>query len=89
MNKDNTYGVADCGFSFDDPRVQKALEISLEKGKYSTGLIQTYVGLGQPPVSLLTMWLEEHKIIGPYIGNRPRDLLIKSMEEAEKLLKNG
>lgn len=87
MNKDNNYGVADCGFSFDDPRVQKAIKISLEKGKYSTALIASAVGLGQPPVSLLTMWLEEHKIIGPYIGNKPRDLLIKSMEEAEKILR--
>lgn len=64
MNKDNIYGVENCGFSFDDPRVQKVLEISLEKGKYSTALIASIIELGQPPVSLLIVWLEEHKIIG-------------------------
>ena len=77
---------ADCGFSFNDSRVRKALEIALEKGKYSTSLVQVYVGLGQSTTSKLTIWLEKNKIISPSNGNRPRDLLIRDMADAEKIL---
>ena len=77
----------DCDLSIDSPVVRRAVEIALEKGKYGTGLIQTYLGLGNAYVAKMTKWLEEKGVIAPSSGNRPRDLLIKTMAEAEELLR--
>ena len=68
-----------------DPIVRKAVEISLNKGKFSTAMLQTYLGKGHGFVSGLAIWFEEIGVIGPQNGNKPRDLLISSMEEFDNL----
>ena len=68
-----------------DPVVRKAVEISLNKGKFSTAMLQTYLGKGHGFVSGLAIWFEEIGVIGPQNGNKPRDLLITSMEEFDNL----
>lgn len=68
-----------------DPIVRKAVEISLSKGKFSTAMLQTYLGKGHGFVSGLAIWFEEIGVIGPQNGNKPRDLLITSMEEFDNL----
>ena len=68
-----------------DPIVRKAVEISLSKGKFSTAMLQTYLGKGHGFVSGLAIWFEEIGVIGPQNGNKPRDLLISSMEEFDEL----
>lgn len=68
-----------------DPTVRKAVEISLSKGKFSTAMLQTYLGKGHGFVSGLAIWFEEIGVIGPQNGNKPRDLLISSMEEFDEL----
>ncbi len=68
-----------------DPIVRKAVEISLNKGKFSTAMLQTYLGKGHGFVSGLAIWFEEIGVIGPQNGNKPRDLLISSMEEFDQL----
>ena len=68
-----------------DPIVRKAVEISLNKGKFSTAMLQTYLGKGHGFVSGLAIWFEEIGVIGPQNGNKPRDLLISSMEEFDEL----
>ena len=80
-------GMGDLGRRFDpqDPVVRKAVEISLSKGKFSTAMLQTYLGKGHGFVSGLAIWFEEIGIIGPQNGNKPRDLLISSMEEFDEL----
>ncbi|MBQ3474316.1 type IV secretion system DNA-binding domain-containing protein [Candidatus Saccharibacteria bacterium] len=77
----------DLGRRFDpeDPIVRKAVEISLSKGKFSTAMLQTYLGKGHGFVSGLAIWFEEIGVIGPQNGNKPRDLLISSMEEFDQL----
>ena len=77
----------DLGRRFDpnDPVVRKAVEISLSKGKFSTAMLQTYLGKGHGFVSGLAIWFEEIGVIGPQNGNKPRDLLISSMEEFDQL----
>ena len=69
-----------------DPIVRKAVEISLSKGKFSTAMLQTYLGKGHGFVSGLAIWFEEIGVIGPQNGNKPRDLLISSMEEFDQLV---
>lgn len=68
-----------------DPLVRKAVEISLNKGKFSTAMLQTYLGKGHGFVSGLAIWFEEIGVIGPQNGNKPRDLLISSLEEFDAL----
>lgn len=77
----------DLGRRFDptDPIVRKAVEISLNKGKFSTAMLQTYLGKGHGFVSGLAIWFEEIGVIGPQNGNKPRELLISSMEEFDQL----
>ncbi len=80
-------GVGGLGRKFDpqDPIVRKAVEISLSKGKFSTAMLQTYLGKGHGFVSGLAIWFEEIGVIGPQNGNKPRELLISSMEEFDQL----
>ncbi len=80
-------GFGDLGRRFDptDPVVRKAVEISLAKGKFSTAMLQTYLGKGHGFVSGLAIWFEDIGVIGPANGNKPRDLLISSMEEFDNL----
>ena len=80
-------GFGDLGRKYDpnDPVVRKAVEITLAKGKFSTAMLQTYLGKGHGFVSGLAIWFEEINVIGPANGNKPRDVLISSMEEFDEL----
>lgn len=80
-------GMDGLGRKFDpnDPVVRKAVEISLSKGKFSTAMLQTYLGKGHGFVSGLAIWFEDIGVIGPQNGNKPRDILISSMEEFDQL----
>lgn len=79
--------IGDLGRKYDpnDPVVRKAVEISISKGKFSTAMLQTYLGKGHGFVSGLAIWFEEIGVIGPQNGNKPRDMLIKSMDEFDNL----
>ena len=72
-------------FDPQDPTVRQAVEITLNKGKFSTAMLQTYLGKGHGFVSGLAIWLEEIGVIGPQNGNKPRDVLISSMDEFDQL----
>lgn len=67
-----------------DPVVRRAVEISLQSGKFSTSNLQTYLGKGHGFVSGLAIWFTEIGIISEANGNKPRDLLISSMEEFDE-----
>lgn len=77
------------GRTFDpsDPIVRKAVEICLENGKFSTSMLQAKLDKGHGWVTNLEFWLEHLGVIGPMNGNKPRDLLIASMDEFDELTK--
>lgn len=79
--------IGDLGRKYDpnDPVVRKAVEISLAKGRFSTAMLQTYLGKGHGFVSGLAIWFEEIGVIGQANGNKPREVLISSMEEFDQL----
>ena len=85
----DTGGLGGDGFGrkFDptDPVVRKAVELSIAKGKFSTAMLQTYLGKGHGFVSGLAIWFEDIGVIGPQNGNKPRDVLITSMDEFDQL----
>lgn len=87
MGPDGGGSFGDLGRRYDpnDPVVRKAVEISLAKGKFSTAMLQTYLGKGHGFVSGLAIWFEEIGVIGPANGNKPRDLLIQSLEDFDNL----
>ena len=72
-------------FDPNDPVVRQAVEITLSKGKFSTAMLQTYLGKGHGFVSGLALWLEDIGAIGPQNGNKPRDVLISSMDEFDEM----
>ncbi|MBQ1540127.1 DNA translocase FtsK, partial [Candidatus Saccharibacteria bacterium] len=79
--------ISDLGRRYDpnDPTVRKAIEITLKQGKFSTASLQTWLGKGHGFVAGLAIWLEEIGVIGPQNGNKPREVLITSMEEFDQL----
>ncbi|MBQ9017294.1 hypothetical protein IJ103_03595 [Candidatus Saccharibacteria bacterium] len=79
--------IGDMGRRFDpnDPVVRKAVEITLSKGKFATAMLQTYLGKGHGFVSGLAIWFEEIGVIGEANGNKPREVLIHSMDEFDEL----
>lgn len=79
--------ISDLGRRYDpnDPIVRKAIEITLKQGKFSTASLQTWLGKGHGFVAGLAIWLEEIGVIGPQNGNKPREVLITSMEEFDQL----
>lgn len=83
--------IGDLGRRYDpnDPVVQKAIEITLKQGKFSTASLQTWLGKGHGFVSGLAIWLEEIGVIGPANGHKPREVLITTMEEFEQLANGG
>lgn len=83
--------IGDLGRRYDpnDPVVRKAIEITLRQGKFSTASLQTWLGKGHGFVSGLAIWLEEIGVIGPANGHKPRDVMISTMEEFEKLANGG
>lgn len=80
-------GASDLGRRYDpnDPIVRKAVEITLKQGKFSTASLQTWLGKGHGFVAGLAIWLEEIGVIGPQNGNKPREVLITSMDEFDSL----
>lgn len=78
---------SDLGRTFDpnDPTVRKAVEITLKNGKFSTASLQAWLGKGHGFVAGLAIWLEEIGVIGPQNGNKPREVLISSMDEFDQL----
>ncbi len=79
--------ISDLGRRYDpnDPTVRKAIEITLKQGKFSTASLQTWLGKGHGFVAGLAIWLEEIGVIGPQNGNKPREVLITSIEEFDQL----
>ena len=80
--------IGDLGRKYDpnDPLVRKAVEISLKNGKFSTASLQTWLGKGHGFVAGLAIWFEEIGVIGPSNGNKPREMLISSMEEFDQIV---
>lgn len=79
--------IGEFGRTFDpnDPVVRRAVEITLQQGKFATATLQTYLGKGHGFVSGLAIWLESIGVIGPTNGNKPRDVLIQSLDDFDKL----
>lgn len=79
-----------CNFSIDDPIVRKAIDICIYKDRFSTVMLQTYLGKNNEYMSQLVRWFEKHDLIGPQNGNLPREMIYKNFKDIEaKIERDG
>lgn len=72
--------VADSGDA-DEPEFKHAVEAVIEAGKASTSLLQRRLRIGYGKASRIIESMEEQGIIGPADGSRPREVLVRSMQD--------
>lgn len=63
--------------SFDDELYEEAKELAIKKGTVSTSALQRSLGIGYSRAAKLMDILEEHGVIGPGNGSKPREVLVK------------
>lgn len=73
--------VADMGSSNDEPIYHDAVRVVVDSGKASTSLLQRRLGLGYGRAAKLIDIMEEQGIISSATGNKPREVLVTSMDE--------
>ncbi|HSE29026.1 MAG TPA: DNA translocase FtsK 4TM domain-containing protein [Candidatus Saccharimonadales bacterium] len=66
----------------DDDMYKDAVRCVIESGKASASLLQRRLRVGYARAARLIETMEEQGIIGPADGARPRDVLIKSLDDA-------
>ncbi|MCA9341076.1 DNA translocase FtsK 4TM domain-containing protein [Candidatus Saccharibacteria bacterium] len=69
----------------DDSMYNDAVRVVIEGGKASTSYLQRRLRIGYSRAARLIEEMEENSVIGPADGNRPRTILISSVDE----LSNG
>lgn len=72
----------------DDPLYAEAVRWVVERGEASTSMLQRRFKIGFQRASRLLDTMEEHGVVGPRDGPRPREVLISPLE-AEELLGGG
>jgi S-DNA-T family DNA segregation ATPase FtsK/SpoIIIE len=74
--------VADMGGGeADDDMWRDAVQVVIEGGKASTSLLQRRLRIGYGRAARLVETMEEQGIVGPADGSRPREVLVRSMDE--------
>lgn len=73
--------VADMSTSSDEPIYHDAVRVVVDSGKASTSLLQRRLGLGYGRAAKLIDIMEEQGIISPATGNKPREVLVGSVDE--------
>ncbi|MDR2178131.1 MAG: DNA translocase FtsK, partial [Treponema sp.] len=59
----------------EDPLYDKALEIVVQQGKASASYIQRRLKIGYNRAARLVELMEQHGVVGPAQGSKPRELL--------------
>lgn len=72
-----------------DPLLEDAARLIVQSQSGSTSLLQRRMKLGYNRAGRLMQQLEEIGIVGPNLGSKLRDVLIKSEKELEHFLENG
>jgi S-DNA-T family DNA segregation ATPase FtsK/SpoIIIE len=67
--------------SGDEPIYHDAVRVVVDSGKASTSLLQRRLGLGYGRAAKLIDIMEEQGIISSATGNKPREVLVTSMDE--------
>ena len=70
-----------------DELYEDAVKTVVETRHASVSVLQRRFGLGYSRAARLIDMMEEEGIVGPYRGSKPREILIESSEEREKVQK--
>jgi S-DNA-T family DNA segregation ATPase FtsK/SpoIIIE len=73
--------IADAGNEMDDDMWRDAITVVIEGRKASTSLLQRRLRIGYGRAARLIETMEEQGIVGHADGNRPREVLISSIDE--------
>jgi len=73
--------VADAGGEVDDDMWRDAVRVVIEGKKASTSLLQRRLRIGYGRAARLIEQMEEQGIVGSADGNRPREVLISSLDD--------
>ena len=65
----------------DEPIFRQAVEVVIEAGKASTSLLQRKLRIGYGKAARMIESMEEQGIIGQADGSRPREVLVRSIDE--------
>ncbi|MCM8765414.1 MAG: FtsK/SpoIIIE domain-containing protein, partial [Candidatus Omnitrophica bacterium] len=71
-----------------DELYTEAVRIVLESGQASASILQRRLAIGFTRAARLIDLMEEEGIVGPYRGAKPREILVKKEEYAQKLNPN-
>lgn len=74
--------VVDVSDEMDDDMWREAVRVGIDAGKISTSLLQRRLRIGYGRAARLIEAMEEQGIVGPSDGNRPREVLVSSLDEA-------
>jgi S-DNA-T family DNA segregation ATPase FtsK/SpoIIIE len=74
------------GSNGDDDLYEEAREVVIRDQKASTSYLQRKLGVGYARAAKLIDMLEEHGIIGPGNGAKPRDVLEKGMNNTDDII---
>lgn len=69
------------GQDADDDMYKDAVRAVIEAGKASTSLLQRRLRIGYGRAARMVETMEEQGIVGPADGSRPREVLVRSMDE--------
>lgn len=84
--KESADGAADDGINLDsDPMLKQAIEIAYESGSVSSSNLQRRLKLGYNRAARIVDMMEALKIIGPYAGAKPREILMSRQAYLEML----
>jgi S-DNA-T family DNA segregation ATPase FtsK/SpoIIIE len=69
------------GDDTDEPIYRDAVRVVIEGGKASTSLLQRRLRIGYGKAARLIETMEEQGIVGASDGNRPREVLVSSLDQ--------
>lgn len=67
-----------------DPMLDEAIKVVVENGMASTSLLQRKLKLGYARAARIVDEMEQHGVVGPYEGSKPRKVLISKEQLLER-----
>lgn len=67
-----------------DTMYNRAVQVVIESGRCSTSFLQRRLGIGFSRASRIVDEMEEHGIVGPANGSKPREVLVSSIDETDE-----
>ncbi|MCK5842020.1 MAG: hypothetical protein KAH31_07625, partial [Candidatus Sabulitectum sp.] len=67
--------------NFDDPILEEVKKVIIHQQRASVSMIQRKFRVGYGRAGKLIDMLEQLGVVGPHVGSKPRDVLVKPVQE--------